>query len=33
MQLFRKKFMLIAAGVLSLLPFTGNGEPMKDKTE
>jgi hypothetical protein len=33
MQLFQKKFMLIAAGVLPLLPFTGNGEPMKEKTE
>jgi hypothetical protein len=33
MQLFRKKFMLIAVGVLPLLPFTGNGEPLKRKTE
>ena len=25
--------MLIAAGVLPLLPFTGNGKPMKSKNE
>ena len=33
MQLFQKKFMLIAAGVLPLLPFTGKGESMNGKNE
>jgi hypothetical protein len=33
MQLFNKKFMVIAVGVLPLLPFTGHGKPMKGKTE
>jgi len=31
--LFRKNFMRILVGVLPFLPFTGNSEPMKGKTE
>lgn len=33
MQLFKKNFMRIVMGVFPLLPFTGNGEPLKGKTE